>query len=274
MTDRNNASLPGAPIESSPRGEQGSHEMNFRERVSYDVRGFPDSEAFPYVDGVPTLKEAIAIAKTYPGVYRDGAATHIVRRYSKEYPRGHEFHRYASSTHRWRVDANGRLQLTEAWDRGWGCTPTAMREYIRRLPRVRNKATSLRGQLVDLAQIADQIGLNDAYSALTAHVYGFRRLPDFCGFFKDQAEVTPQQIDRAAISRADTITWREVLELFMQPRPSGVRGQPRTPSPSATPAPSCAANGMRLLGSAIHQLRRILAKFTTRRTGRALPRKR
>lgn len=58
--------------------------MRFRERdgvcVQYEVRGIQGSEAFPYVNDLPSLKEAVAIARRYPGVYRDGSATHVLRR--------------------------------------------------------------------------------------------------------------------------------------------------------------------------------------------------
>lgn len=64
--------------------------MRFRERdgvcVQYEVRGIQGSEAFPYVNDLPSLKEAVAIARRYPGVYRDGSATHVLRRYSKRLP--------------------------------------------------------------------------------------------------------------------------------------------------------------------------------------------
>lgn len=90
--------------------------MRFRERdgvcVQYEVRGIQGSEAFPYVNDLPSLKEAVAIARRYPGVYRDGSATHVLRRYSKRLPEGSEFHHTSAITHRWASTRTGRSFLT------------------------------------------------------------------------------------------------------------------------------------------------------------------
>ena len=47
--------------------------------VRYAVRGFSGSRVFPTVTGLPTLRQAVSIARTYPDVYRDGSAMHVVR---------------------------------------------------------------------------------------------------------------------------------------------------------------------------------------------------
>jgi hypothetical protein len=48
-------------------------------RFWYAVRGLANSREFPTLTGLPTLRQAVAIARFYPGVYGDGAATHVVR---------------------------------------------------------------------------------------------------------------------------------------------------------------------------------------------------
>ena len=54
-------------------------------RVQYLVSGIENSD-HPWVHGIPSLKAAVAIAKTYPDVYGDGSATHITRRLDKLAP--------------------------------------------------------------------------------------------------------------------------------------------------------------------------------------------
>lgn len=169
--------------------------MRFRERdgvcIEYEVRGIPGSERYPYLNHIPTLKEAVAIAHTYPGVYGDGAATHVIRRYSKKYPEGHEFHHTSHLTHRWRVDSEGRIQLIVYYRRavrGETLRRQSSQDYIAALPEMPNRATTLRGELVDLAAIAERIGLHDASRALRNHAYGRQRLPDFGASIKEPVE--------------------------------------------------------------------------------------
>jgi len=158
--------------------------MKFRERdgvcVTYQVRGIPGSEQFPYVDDIPSLKEAVTIARTYPGVYGDGAATHVLRSFAKKYPDGHKFHHWSGLTHRWRVDQAGQLQLIVAYSRFE--QPSLRRcpqEYAVGLALMPIRATTLQGELVDLALVAKSIGLHKAAAALTDHVYGRNSLPNF-----------------------------------------------------------------------------------------------
>ncbi|MDN0082356.1 hypothetical protein QU487_06265 [Crenobacter sp. SG2305] len=191
--------------------------MVFRERdgvcVEYEVRGIPGSEKYPYLNHIRTLKEAVAIARTYPGIYGDGAATHVVRRYSKQFPEGHEFHHSSGLTHRWRVDAEGRIQLVVYYRSDWRREKPARRldlqAYMATLGTMPNPATTLRGELSDLARIAERIGLHDASRALREHVYGRRCLPGF-GLGSEQAEpvVPPSKADPKPF-------WRRVIEKAM-----------------------------------------------------------
>jgi len=48
-------------------------------RFWYAVRGIANSREFPTVTGLPTLRQAVSIARFHPEVYGDGAATHVVR---------------------------------------------------------------------------------------------------------------------------------------------------------------------------------------------------
>ncbi|WP_219096179.1 hypothetical protein [Pseudomonas sp. UMAB-40] len=83
--------------------------------TKYEVRGISNSDDFPYRNDLSTLKQAVEIAKAYPGIYQDGAATHIVRYHSKRGEQGSGVHHTGGITHRWRVFANGRLELLRAY---------------------------------------------------------------------------------------------------------------------------------------------------------------
>ncbi len=153
--------------------------MKFRERdgvcVTYDVSGQSDDGEFPYVNDLPTLKEAVAIAKTYPGIYEDGSATHITRRFAKLYPPGSKFHHHAGRTHRWRVSSEGKLMLDVAYSRPWKTTRIGMSDYCQSLPKPPMVAETLQGQLRDLAVIAGHIGMLDAEKELLAQVFPWKR---------------------------------------------------------------------------------------------------
>lgn len=194
--------------------------MKFRERdgvcISYEVRGIPGSEQFPYIDDVGTLKEAVAIARTYPDVYQDGSATHIVRRYSKKYPDAHQFHHSSGPTHRWRVDTYGQLQLIEAYRREWPCTRLGVIAYAEKLPAMPNSATTLRGQLLDLASIANRIGLKDAGRALVEHAYGRRCLPDFGRKEEGGCQIAQEQTKQEHNETADKPVWRRIVDKVLQ----------------------------------------------------------
>ncbi len=47
-------------------------------QIHYEVLG-NGTAAFPFITDIASLREAVAIARTYPGVFKDGAATHILR---------------------------------------------------------------------------------------------------------------------------------------------------------------------------------------------------
>lgn len=197
--------------------------MVFRGRdgvcIEYEVSGIDGSNQYPYLNHIGTLKEAVAIARAYPGIYGDGAATHIIRRYSKKLPDVHEHHHSSGYTHRWRVDAEGRIQLIVYYNRSWHRDKPKLRldlqAYKATLPAMPNPATTLQGQLADLASIAERIGLNCASRALQSHIYGWQRLPDFGT--KDQKEIGVECVELAAPHAAidQKPFWRRVIEKAM-----------------------------------------------------------
>jgi len=152
--------------------------MYFRERdgvcVTYEVRGYPGSEQYPYVNDLPTLRAAIEIAKSYP-VQQNGSRTDIVRQYAKLLPPGSEYHHRSGPTHRWRVEANGGLLLVVVFSRNWPTTRIGMDQYGKSISKPRTVATCLKGQLWDLAMIADNIGMKEAHDELLALIYPNRR---------------------------------------------------------------------------------------------------
>ena len=162
-----------------------------RVRVRYDVRGVSGDPRYPYVNDLPTLKLAVRIGRFYPGIYHDGAATHIVRSRDILAPPGTDCHHSSKETHRWRVFADGRLELLERrdtasnWRPFWlSDGPLAFLErrdqpgrwpgihgWIGALPPppfdISNRAASLlETELADLAMIADRFGLNKAATHL------------------------------------------------------------------------------------------------------------
>ena len=197
--------------------------MVFRERdgvcIEYEVRGIPGSEQFPYLDHISRLKEAVAIARSYPGIYGDGAATHVVRRYSKKYPEGHQFHHCSGLTHRWRVDAEGQIQLIvyyrSGWRRGQPSRRLDLQEYKATLPVMPNRATTLRGELLDLASIAERISLHNASQALVEHVYGRQCLPDFS--LEDRRNIEGVRGEPVTTHPEDAPrpVWRRIIEKVM-----------------------------------------------------------
>lgn len=79
-------------------------------QIHYEVIG-NGTRAFPFVTDIKTLGEAIAIASSYPEVFKDGAATHVlehmegdsVSRVHSEQTKNHSC-RY---TRRWKVFSDG-----------------------------------------------------------------------------------------------------------------------------------------------------------------------
>lgn len=145
--------------------------------MQYEVRGVEGSEAFPYRNDIATLKEAVAIARGYPGVYKDGSATHVLRRYSKRYPDGHCFHHTSGYTHCWRVSTDGTIQPIAFYSREWATTRVDPQRFASSLPTMPYRASTLQGQLVDLARVAEAVGLFDAAKALSDHAFGWQALP-------------------------------------------------------------------------------------------------
>ncbi len=152
--------------------------MEFRERdgirVTYEVRGYTENKQYPYVNDLPTLRAAIAIAANYP-IQGNGSKTDIVRRYAKLLPPESEYHHKEYPTHRWRVEANGNLLLVVAYSRDWPTTRIGMDDYKQSIPKPRAVSTCLEGQLWDLAMIAEKIGMKQAHDELLAQIYPSRR---------------------------------------------------------------------------------------------------
>lgn len=196
--------------------------MQFREdggfSITYDVGGVAGSAQFPYRHDIPSLKEAVAIARTYPGVYLDGAATHITRQYTKPYHDGKEARYLTYNTHRWRVDPAGNLQLIVNYRHGRG--PTCRLDpamYLETLSPMPNRATTLQGELVDLAAIAKRIGLDNAAIALLAHVYGRRRLQEFEQFTEHESSGRVAAFTPIPDSKP---IWRRALQWLISSKPS------------------------------------------------------
>lgn len=164
--------------------------MQFRGRdgvcIQYDVRGRQDSVEYPYVNDLPTLRAAVAIAKTYPDIYGDGSATHIVRRYSRLLEPGKSQRHMTGNTHRWRVDRDGRLQLLVSYSRTTERRRENPADFAKSLPKMKHPATSVHTQLVDLATFADAMGLNEAAKAISNHVHGWSPMPEFAQFKSSQ----------------------------------------------------------------------------------------
>lgn len=110
-------------------------------RFRYAVRGLTDSRQYPTVTGLPTLRQAVALARFYPDIYGDGAATHVVRSRTVAAPPGAL--PQSGSTQRWRIYPDGRLELLMAydWQRGEAeAEPTspARAAAMRPLPKLLN----------------------------------------------------------------------------------------------------------------------------------------
>lgn len=115
-----NSSSPLAAFPLEPTTPENASYCGWRERrqipddrnfcVEYGIQGIPGDPDFLYVDGVPSLRKAIAIAKLYPNVYRDGAATHVLRRITRR-DKEDPARKWTGLTHRWRVFQDGSLEL-------------------------------------------------------------------------------------------------------------------------------------------------------------------
>lgn len=149
--------------------------------VEYTVSGTDSDPDFPYVDGVPTLREAIAIARQYPGIYHDGAATHVVRRATRRVE-GDPTVKGTGHTHRWRVFPDGKLELLIAYrtNRRNG-TAVGLSDWVTKIEHpatFRRDRDVFRGgkpvvygkplvtELTDLSAIARQLGYAKAIDAI------------------------------------------------------------------------------------------------------------
>lgn len=190
--------------------------MNFRERdgmcIQYEVRGIPDSVDFPYVNDLTTLKAAIEIGRTYPDIYSDGSATHIVRRYSKLLEPGKRARYESGFTHRWRVDRDGRLQLLVSYSRTKERRHENLHDFAKSLPKLKYPAASVHTQLADLAVFAEAMGLVEAADAISRHVYGWSAMPQFCQFksppIAAEKADSYHPVDRAPVDAANDSLWK------------------------------------------------------------------
>ncbi|MCM2485649.1 hypothetical protein ACVCIC_01115 [Burkholderia glumae] len=141
-------------------------------RIRYSVIGSNSDAEFPYVDGIPSLRDAIDLARIYPGIYHDGAATHILREVTRR-AEGARF--FTGLTHRWRAFPDGQIELLLHYSRhrrdstrvglyGW-------QNCIGSPPPLRGATTfdsgkPLGAELSDLRGIAHRIGYMKAAEAL------------------------------------------------------------------------------------------------------------
>ena len=189
--------------------------MQFRERdgvcIQYDVRGKQNSVEYPYVNDLPTLRAAIEIGKTYPDIYGDGSATHIVRRYSRLLEPGKSLQYMSGDTHRWRVDRDGRLQLLVSYSRATDRRRENQADFAKSLPKMRYPATSVHTQLVDLALFADAMGLREAAKAISNHVHGWSPMPEFAKFRTSQTTLARRDscdsLDKPPVESANDSLW-------------------------------------------------------------------
>jgi hypothetical protein len=79
----------------------------------YQVSGSNTDPRFPYVSGVPTLKDAVGIAKTYRGTNTPVGAGRIQRTLNAFLP-GDAKRQLSWMTHEWFVHDTGRIDFT-----GW-----------------------------------------------------------------------------------------------------------------------------------------------------------
>ncbi len=170
--------------------------------AEYDVSGTNSDPDFPYVSGVPTLREAIAIARLYPGMYHDGAATHITRGATRR-DEVEPDRKWTGLTHRWRVFPDGTIELLVAY-RTKHPNLSNWLEQIEHPATVRRAGRPFRSgqpafarkplvtELTDLSAIARQLGYAQAIDAIRpliaeAHKEAFPR-----GTWADCTEATAE----------------------------------------------------------------------------------
>ncbi len=141
-------------------------------RVTYDVAGTNSGSEYPYINGLSSLKEAIAIAKSYPNIYGDGAATHIVRSLECLHPKGSHTHCTRGATHRWRVFADGHIELLVVYQWPFARQKSGLMQWRQNLPLPPSRHTehSLQTELHDLMQVAEQLGYRKAAESVRKQI--------------------------------------------------------------------------------------------------------
>lgn len=81
----------------------------------YSVSGVNKPTRFPYVNDLPSLRNAISIARTYQGTNTTKGAGRVTRHIRVFYPHGTSNGCSQWQTHEWYVYANGKIENT-----GWG----------------------------------------------------------------------------------------------------------------------------------------------------------
>ena len=95
----------------------------FKVSAVYLVSGSNTDPKFPYVSRVPTLKDAVGIAKTYRGTNTPVGAGRIQRTVNAFLPGDAKRH-LSWMTHEWFVHDTGRIELT-----GWARKPRRPRRF-------------------------------------------------------------------------------------------------------------------------------------------------
>ena len=148
-------------------------------RVEYEISGTNYDPAFPYVSGVPSLKEAITIARLYPGIYPDGSATHVLRRVTRRDIEVDPSRKWTGQTHRWRVFPDWAIELLFAFARYGESQSNGLRrvgidQWLGQLPpppsfrrdRALDNGKPLAAELSDLVYVASRFGYTKAANAL------------------------------------------------------------------------------------------------------------
>lgn len=145
--------------------------------VEYSVSGTAEDPTYPFVDGIPSLREAIAIARLYPGIYRDGSATHIHRRVTRRDATADTSGSFTGLTHRWRVFPDGFIEMLLSYNR-YANTATGTHigvdQWLGQLQlppnfrreRAFDNGKPLAAELSDLVYAASRFGYNKAANAL------------------------------------------------------------------------------------------------------------
>jgi len=143
-------------------------------RVTYDVAGTNGRSEYPYISGITSLKEAVAVAKRYPNIYGDGAATHIVRSIECLHPDSAQTYCSRGATHRWRVFADGYIELLLVYQWPFARQKSGLMQWRQSLPLppFRHVDHSLQTELHDLIAVAEQFGYRKAAESVRQLIRG------------------------------------------------------------------------------------------------------